>query len=89
LNHLKDEAYVPVTVLAAKAHASLLDIIVVDGKEVAKFVTPSGVTGIVATSVPTELISRLKRRLEGRLRRSGHLVDAPSAQSGKRNVAAK
>lgn len=86
MNHLKEEAHVPVKVTAAKAYASLLDIIVVGDKEVAKFVTPSGVTGIVATSVTAELLTRLGRRLEGKLRRSGHLTDVPTAQSRKQNV---
>jgi len=43
-------------------------------KEALKFVTPSGVTAVVATSIPKELLKKLADKLEGKLRRSGHLT---------------
>jgi len=46
-------------------------------KEAVKFVTPSGVTAVVATSISPVLLHALKRKLERKLRRSGLLPDAP------------
>ncbi len=42
-------------------------------KEAVKFVTPSGVSAIIATSVSPELLRALKRKLERKLRRQGLL----------------
>ena len=42
-------------------------------KEAVKFVTPSGVAAIIATSVSPELLQALKRKLERKLRRRGLL----------------
>lgn len=44
-------------------------------KEAVRFVTPSGVTAIVATSIDPELLRKLRKKLERKLRASGHLVD--------------
>ncbi|MBK6616317.1 hypothetical protein [Ottowia sp.] len=56
-------------------------------KEAVKFVTPSGVTGIVATSLPSELVAKLAKKLEGKLRRSGHLTGPlpTSSKTGSTN----
>lgn len=42
-------------------------------KEVAKFVTPSGVTAVVATCLDPRLVRALKRKLQRKLRRRGFL----------------
>lgn len=42
-------------------------------KEAAKFVTPSGVTAVVATDLDPRLIHALKRKLQRKLRRRGFL----------------
>ncbi len=39
-------------------------------KEVAKFVTPSGVTGFVATCIPESALDKLIKKLERKLSRS-------------------
>jgi hypothetical protein len=44
-------------------------------KEAVRFVTRSGVTAIVATSIDPELLRELRKKLERKLRASGHLVD--------------
>ncbi|MFT3819829.1 MAG: hypothetical protein QM750_19825 [Rubrivivax sp.] len=54
-------------------------------KTAVKFVTPSGVTAVVATSVASELMSAMRRKLECKLRRSGHL---PSKARPSANPAA-
>jgi len=42
-------------------------------KEAVRFVTPSGVTAVIATSVDPDLLRKLGRKLERKLRASGHL----------------
>lgn len=44
-----------------------------NGKTVTKFVTPSGVVAVIASQVSDELLTALRRKLERKLRRSGHL----------------
>lgn len=44
-----------------------------DGKKAIKCVTPSGVVAVVAADACPELLAALKRKLERKLRRSGHL----------------
>ncbi len=51
-------------------------IIRFEGKEAVRFVTPSGVTAIVAASISPTLLAALKRKLEHKLRRRGLLPDA-------------
>ena len=54
------------------------------GKKTAvKFVTPSGVTAVVATGVSSELMNAMKRKLERKLRRSGHLPTKTRSVSPK------
>lgn len=87
MNHLKHgPEEKPAHEAASKAYASLLSIIVAGDKEVAKFVTPSGVTGVVATNVSTDLLTRLRKRLEGKLRRTGYLTEVHAAGSIGRNA---
>lgn len=43
------------------------------GKMAIKFVTPSGVVAIVAAQTSDELLAALRRKLERKLQRSGHL----------------
>lgn len=38
-----------------------------------KFVTPSGVVAVVAAQTSDELLAALRRKLERKLQRSGHL----------------
>lgn len=88
LTHLKDlQTDQRANAQALKAYASLLHIIVVGDKQVAKFVTPSGVTGIVATNVSNELMARLRKRLEGKLRRSGHLTNSATVHGSEHSLA--
>jgi len=49
--------------------ASATQIIRVGDKEAVKFVTASGVTAIVATSISPELLRALKLKLQRKLRR--------------------
>lgn len=49
-----------------------------NGKTVIKFVTPSGVVGVIAAETSDALLAALRRKLERKLRRSGHLK--PSRQ---------
>lgn len=44
-------------------------------KEAVRFVTPSGVQAIVATSIDPDLLRALRKKLERKLRASGHLID--------------
>lgn len=44
-------------------------------KEAVRFVTPSGVKAIIATSIDPALLRALRRKLERKLRASGHLID--------------
>ena len=60
-------------VTAAQALGSLVEIIRSVDREASRFVTSSGVTGFVATGVSSELIGKLRSRLEGKLRRTGHI----------------
>lgn len=54
------------------------------GKKTAvKFVTPSGVTAVVASGVPAELMTAMKAKLERKLRRSGHLPAKTRSASSK------
>lgn len=77
MTHLKTPTARPAAnVSAGQAYASLLHIIQVGDMEVAQFVTPSGVSAVVATCVSNDLLTGLKSKLEGKLRRSGHLADA-------------
>lgn len=50
-----------------------------NGKTVTKFVTPSGVVAVVASQVSEELLTAMRRKLERKLRRSGHLKQKDSA----------
>lgn len=50
-----------------------------NGKTVTKFVTPSGVVAVVASQVSDELLIALRRKLERKLRLSGHLKRKDSA----------
>mgnify|MGYP000870824011 FL=1 len=43
-------------------------------KTAIKFVTPSGVVAVVAKDASAELLAALRRRLERKLRKSGHLA---------------
>jgi hypothetical protein len=43
------------------------------GKTAIKFVTPSGVVAVVAAQASDELLAALRRKLERKLQRSGHL----------------
>lgn len=43
------------------------------GKTAVKFVTPSGVVAVVATQTSAELLAALRRKLERKLQRPGHL----------------
>jgi hypothetical protein len=43
------------------------------GKMAIKFVTPSGVVAVVAAQTSDELLAALRRKLERKLQRSGHL----------------
>lgn len=43
------------------------------GKMAIKFVTPSGVVAVVAAQTSEELLAALRRKLERKLQRSGHL----------------
>lgn len=85
MKHLKDTPGAPpVQVFAGNAHHSLQKIIVVGDEQAARFVTPSGVTGIVATSISSDMLSWLRRRLEGKVRRAGLHPDASvSGQDAK------
>lgn len=49
------------------------------GKTAIKFVTPSGVVAVVAAQSSDELLAALRRKLERKLRRSGHLKQKGSA----------
>ena len=51
-------------------------------KTAIKFVTPSGVVAVVAKEASTELLAALRRKLERKLRKSGH----PSAQGAKQLI---
>lgn len=44
-----------------------MEILKQDGREVVKFETPSGVTGVVATSIPTSALEALAKKLSQRL----------------------
>ena len=50
-----------------------MKIIRANGKEAVQFVTPLGVNATIATSIPPELLTALARKLERKLRRSGHM----------------
>ncbi len=43
------------------------------GKMAIKFITPSGVVAVVAAQTSDELLAALRRKLERKLQRSGHL----------------
>lgn len=43
------------------------------GKTAIKFVTPSGVVAVVAAQASDELLAALRRKLERKLQRSGHV----------------
>ena len=50
-----------------------------NGEKVAKFVTPSGVTGYVDTSIPMEALEGLKKKLAKKIankKASGHYLQA-------------
>ncbi|MCY4747424.1 hypothetical protein NYO99_20810 [Pelomonas sp. UHG3] len=49
-----------------------------NGKTVVKFVAQSGVVAVVAAETPDALLTALRRKLERKLRRSGHLKQADS-----------
>lgn len=57
------------------AYNCLMEILRAGDKEAVKFVTPSGVTGVVATSLSSDLIAKMARKLTAKLKRSGHLAD--------------
>jgi hypothetical protein len=44
-------------------------------KEAVRFVTPSGVKAIIATSIDPDLLRSLRKKLERKLRASGHLIE--------------
>ncbi len=49
-----------------------------NGKTVVKFVAPSGVVAVIAAETSDALLTALRRKLERKLRRSGHLKQADS-----------
>lgn len=55
------------------------EILVFDGKEAVRFVTPSGVTAVVATSISPDLMHALKKKLERKLRGPGLLAHGRKA----------
>ena len=50
-----------------------MKVIIANDKEAVQFVTPLGVNATIATSIPPELLTALARKLERKLRRSGHM----------------
>jgi len=61
------------TTLGLQAEISGLQIVQFQEKEAVKFVTPSRVIAIVATSLPPSLIKALKKKLQLKLKRQGLL----------------
>lgn len=61
------------------AYHAAMKIIRSGDKEVAKFQTPSGVTGIIATSIPDAALAKFARSLKAKIKRSSerssHSVD--------------
>lgn len=53
------------------------------GKAVIKFRTPSGVEAVIAADASAELLAALRRKLEHKLRRSGHLQAMTSGADGR------
>lgn len=50
-----------------------------NGKTVTKFVTPSGVVAVIAPQISEELLTAMRRKLERKLLRSGHLKQKDGA----------
>ena len=70
-----------VAIAALPGYTDLMETLRSGNKEAVKFVTPSGVTAVVATSIPKELLKKLADKLEAKLRRSGNLT-GPLKSSG-------
>lgn len=59
----------------ARLRGPQMKLIRYKGKEAAKFVTPGGVTAVIATSIDPGLLQALKLKLERKLRRRGWLPE--------------
>lgn len=57
----------------ARSREAQMTLIRYEDKEAAKFVTPSGVIAVFATSIDHDLLHALKVKLERKLRRRGLL----------------
>lgn len=61
--------------MSANPDRTKLTLIRCGDKEAVRFCTPSGVTAIVATSIDSTLVRKLRKKLERKLRSSGHLTN--------------
>lgn len=76
---LKAAAAFGKTTLRLQAAVSIMQVVRFREKEAVKFVTKSGVTAFVATSLPPSLMKALKKKLQRKLKRQGlRPVDADS-----------
>lgn len=66
---LKAEAAFGKTTFRLQTTVSIMKVVRFREKEAVKFVTPSGVTAFVATSLPPSLIKALKKKLQRKLKR--------------------
>ena len=64
-----------------------MKVIKAGNKEAVRFVTQSGVKAIIATSIPSELLRALARKLERKLRKSGHMPKGESKSVELRSIA--
>lgn len=56
-----------------------MEILRKNGKTAIKLMTPSGVVAIIAADTSAELLAVMRRKLERKLRRSGHLLPQSGA----------
>ena len=61
------------TTLRLQAELSVMQIVRFQEKEAVKFVTPSGVTAVIATSLHPDLLKALRKKLQHKLKRRGLL----------------
>lgn len=59
-----------------------MEILRKNGKTAIKVMTPSGVVAIIAADTSAELLEAMRRKLERKLRRSGHLLPRSGAAAG-------
>jgi len=68
---LKSAAAFGRTSFRLQAAVSIMQVVRFREKEAVKFVTPSGVTAVIATSLHPDLLKALKKKLRRKLKRQG------------------